>query len=121
VAGGVGDDEGALGGREEAISDVDGDALLALGFKSVDQKREVEIFAGRAVARGILRQRRELILEDQLGVVQKPPDQGRLTVIDRAAGNEAEQVFRLAGSQRKSIRNILRVSSFPSTPLRQCR
>ena len=55
VARRVGDDEGALGGRKEAIGDVDGDALLALGLQPVDQKREVEILAGRAVTRGILR------------------------------------------------------------------
>ena len=48
VAGRVGDDEGAVAGREVAIGDIDGDALLALGGQPVDQQREVEILAVRA-------------------------------------------------------------------------
>ena len=47
VAGRVGDDELALLGREEAVGDVDGDALLALGGKAVDQQREVQRLALR--------------------------------------------------------------------------
>ena len=43
VAGRVGDDEGAPRGREIAIGDVDGDALLALGLEPVDQQREVDL------------------------------------------------------------------------------
>ncbi len=39
----IGDDELPPRGREIAIGDVDGDALLALGLKPVDQKREVEL------------------------------------------------------------------------------
>ncbi len=38
VAGRVGDDELALVGGEEAVGDVDGDALLALGGEAVDQQ-----------------------------------------------------------------------------------
>ena len=43
VARRVGDDELALLGREEAVGDVDGDALLALGGEAVDQQREVDL------------------------------------------------------------------------------
>ena len=50
VPGRVGDDELALLGREEAIGDVDGDALLALGGEAVDQQREVDLLALRADA-----------------------------------------------------------------------
>ena len=32
----------------------------------------------------------ELVLEDHLGIVQQPPDQRRLAVIDAAAGDEAQ-------------------------------
>ena len=42
VAGRVGDDELALVGREEAVGDVDGDALLALGGEAVDEQGEIE-------------------------------------------------------------------------------
>jgi hypothetical protein len=36
-------------GREEAVGDVDGDALLALGLQPVDEQREVDVLAGGAV------------------------------------------------------------------------
>ncbi len=36
-------------------------------------------------------QRRQLVLEDLLGVGQQPPDQRRLAVVDRAAGEEPQQ------------------------------
>ena len=49
VAGRVGDDERALRRGEEAVGDVDGDALLALGLEAVDQQREIDVVAGRAV------------------------------------------------------------------------
>ena len=51
VARRVGDDERALRGGEEAVGDVDGDALLALGLEPVDQQREIDVVAGRAVPR----------------------------------------------------------------------
>ena len=42
VARRVGDDEGAPRAGEEAVGDVDGDALLALGLQPVEQQREVD-------------------------------------------------------------------------------
>ena len=50
MAGRVGDDELALVGGEEAVGDVDGDALLALGLEAVDQQREIDVVAGRCRA-----------------------------------------------------------------------
>ena len=91
VARRVGDDELALRRREEAVGDVDGDALLALGLEPVDQQREVDVVAVGAVLPGIALQRGQLVVEDQLGVVEQPADQRRLAVIDRAAGEEAQQ------------------------------
>ena len=91
VAGRVGDDEFALVGREEAIGDVDGDALLALGLQPVDQQREVDVVAVGAELLGILFQRRELILEQHLGIVKQAADQRGLAVIDAAAGEEAQE------------------------------
>ena len=93
VAGRVGDDEGAPRRREEAIGDVDGDALLALGLEPVDEQGEIDVLAGRAVAPRILLERRQLVLEDQLGIIEEAADQGRLAVIDRAAGEEAQQAL----------------------------
>ena len=45
VAGRVGNDELALFGREEAVGDIDGDALLALGRQAIDQQRKVQVIA----------------------------------------------------------------------------
>ena len=47
VARRVGDDEAAARRGEEAIGDVDGDALLALRLQPVDEQREVDVLAGR--------------------------------------------------------------------------
>jgi hypothetical protein len=99
VARRVGDDEFALFGREEAIGHVDGDALLALGGQAVDQKGEIDVAPLRADAAAVGLQRRHLILEDHLGVVQQPADQGGLAVVDAAAGDEAQQALVLMGVQ----------------------
>ena len=40
-------------------------------------------------------QRAELVVEQQPGVVQQPPDQGALAVVHAAAGDEAQQVLGL--------------------------
>ena len=103
VAGRVGDDELALRRREEAIGDIDGDALLALGFEPVDQQREIDVVAVGAVLSGVALKRRQLVFEDQLGVVEQAADQRRLAVIDRAAGQEAQQrlVFLLGQIARR--------------------
>ena len=95
VARRVGDDELALGAREEAVGDVDRDALLALGRKPVDQQREIDLLALRADALAVGLERRQLVVEDLLAVVEQPPDQGRLAVVDAAAGDEAQQLLRL--------------------------
>ena len=93
VARGVGDDEFALVGREETVGDIDRDALFALGRKAVDQQREIELTALRADFLRVGLERGELVLEDHLRVVEQPPDQRRLAVIDAAAGDEAQQAL----------------------------
>ena len=79
----VGDDELALLGREEAVGDVDGDALLALGGEAVDQQREVDLLPLRADPLAVGFERGELVLEDHLRIVEQPADQRRLAVVDR--------------------------------------
>ena len=90
----VGDDELPLVGREVAISDVDGDALLALGLQAVGEEREVDLGVGRAPA---LHRRAtdgaELVFVDALGVVEQPADERRLAVVHRADGDEAQHVL----------------------------
>src|SRR5207237_9383946 len=99
MARGAGDDEVALGGREVAVSDIDGDALLALGGKSIDEKREIEIAALSADLLRVGFKRRELVFEQHLGFIEKPSDQGRFAVIDAAAGDEAQEILLLLGAQ----------------------
>ena len=95
----VGDDELALVGREEPVGDVDGDALLALGRQAVDEQREIELVAARADLLRVGGERRELILEDHLRLVQQPSDQRRLAVVHAAAGDEAQQALALVRAQ----------------------
>ena len=90
----VGDDKLALGTRKEAVGDVDRDALLALGRQPVDQQREVDPFALRTMALAVAFERGQLIVEDLLRFVEQPADQGRLAVIDAAAGDEAQELLR---------------------------
>jgi hypothetical protein len=47
-------------------------------------------------------QRRELVVEDRLGLVQQAPDQRALSVIDAAAGDETEQRLLLPLAQVRS-------------------
>ena len=76
---------------EIAPGDVDGDALLALGLEAVEQQAEIDLLAvDGAVMRGE-RDGRALILGDAGRVPQQPADQGRLAVIDRAAGQQPHQ------------------------------
>ena len=136
VAGRVGNDELASFGGEEAVGDIDGDALFALGLQPVDKQGEVERLALGAVFARILAQRRRLVLEHPFGVVQQAADQRRLSVVDAAAGQKAkepllvvfaEKVDHGRGNGRQSLvhdgvlRNSLRVSSFPWRPPRHGR
>ena len=98
VAGSISDDEFPLVGREEAVSDIDGDALLTLSLKPIEQKREVDVLTLRAMLDAVALQGGELVFEDQLGVVEQPADQRGLPIIDRATGDEAQHAF-LGGSE----------------------
>ena len=90
VAGRVGNDELAPRRGEVAVGDVDRDALLALRAQAVSQQRQVN--GGIAAPpRGLL-DRRELVLEDALRVVQQPADERALAVVDRARGREAQKI-----------------------------
>jgi hypothetical protein len=87
----VGDDELAAGGREVAIGDVDRDPLLALGDQPVEQEREVELVALGAETLRIAGERRQVVVEDEICLVQEASDQRALAVVDTAAGDEPQQ------------------------------
>ena len=46
----------------------------------------------------------ELVFEQALGVVEQPPDEGRLAVVDAAAGQEAELALLRVGDQHRRQR-----------------
>ncbi len=91
VAGRVGHDELALVRGEEAVGDVDRDALFALGGQAIDQQREIDVLALRAHLLRVGFEGGELVLEDHLAVVEQAADQRGFAVIHAAAGDEAEQ------------------------------
>ena len=76
VTGCVGDDELAPPGGKKSIGHVDGDALLALGGQAIDQQREIDILPLGAHAPGISLERRELVRENQLAVIEQAANQG---------------------------------------------
>ena len=92
----VGDDKLALVGREVAICHVDGDALLALGFQTVEQQGVVNLAcAGIAHALGVALQGRELVFVEFFRVKQQAADERALTVVHAARREQAQQVFAL--------------------------
>ncbi len=93
----VGHDEHTAVGGEESVRDVDRDALLALGLEAVDEQGQIELITRGAELPGILHKREELILRNQPRVIQQPSDERRLAVIDRAAGENPQQVLLVRG------------------------
>ena len=87
MAGSVGDDELAVRGRKVAVGDIDGDSLLALGAESVGEICQIDLAATGDV-RGAF-EGFDLVLHERLGVVEETSDQGRLAVVDGAAGVES--------------------------------
>ena len=84
------DDEFALFSGEEAVGNVDSDALFALRSKTIDQQGKIDFLTLCAHAFGIGLQCLQLIFKDHFAVVQQAPNQGRFAVVHRAAGNEAQ-------------------------------
>ena len=58
----------------------------------IDQQGEVDLLAGRSVPAAVLRQGRELVVQDQPRIVEQAADQRGLAVVHRAAGEEAQQL-----------------------------
>jgi hypothetical protein len=90
VARGVDEHESAPRRGEVPVGDVDGDPLLALGAQPVGDEGEVDTVVPASGRRD--RRRFELIVEQRLGVVQQPPDERALAVVDGAGGGEAKQL-----------------------------
>src|SRR6266404_1029514 len=84
----IGDDELAPRRGEVTVRDVDGDALLALRFEAVRKEREVDL-ADAASHRCAL-DRRKLVLLDRARIVEQPPDERALAVVDAARRDETQ-------------------------------
>jgi hypothetical protein len=91
VSGRVGNDEVAPRGGEVAVGDIDRDSLFALGGQPVGQQREVEFAPLGAGGLRVGLQRRQLIGVQGLGLVEQPPDQRALAVVDRAAEKKPQE------------------------------
>ena len=89
---GIGDDEATFGRREEAVGNVDGDALFALGLQSVNQQGEIQPLTLSAKFSGVRPQSFQLILKNQFGVIEQAADQRRLAIIYAAAGDEPQGI-----------------------------
>jgi hypothetical protein len=88
VAWRIGDGESPLGGRKEPVRGINRDPLLALVLEPVEQQGEIDIAAGRAEPSRFPLQCCELVVEHQRAIIEKAPDQCRLAVVDRTAGQE---------------------------------
>ena len=91
VARRVGDDELARRRGEEAVGDIDRDALLALGGEPVDEEGVVEVGPLCARPCAVVGEHRELVGGDRAGVGEQAANQRRLAVVDRPAGDETEE------------------------------
>ena len=83
VARGIREDERSPRRREEPVSDVDRDALLALGTQTVGDRGKIQ----RSPSRDIV----EVIGEQRPGVQKQAPDQSALAVVDRPRGRQPQQ------------------------------
>ena len=88
------------GRGEVAVGDVDRDALLALGPQAVGEQGQVGVVLAALLAGPL--HRGQLVLEDRLGVVQQPPDQGALAVVHRAGRGQPQDVHVPVASARGS-------------------
>jgi hypothetical protein len=99
VAGRVRDDEGAPRGRHVAVGDIDRDPLLALGLEPIDQQGEVDIVAIGSMTSRIALERGELVVVDEALLVEQPPDESRLSVVDRPTCEKPQGRQRGSGSR----------------------
>ena len=72
----IGDDKFALIGREEAVSDINSDALLPLSGKTINEEREVNLIALRTRLFTIFFNRGELVFICLLYTSPSPRDRG---------------------------------------------
>ncbi len=87
----VSNDELAARCGEIAISNVDGDALLAFGAQAVSEEREIDyacVAAGGGFGDGL-----ELVVVNAARIVEEPADESGFAVVDTSGSGEAQKVF----------------------------
>ncbi len=89
----IGDDEFALVGGEEAIGNVNSNALFALRLQSIQEKGVVYLAILGADALAFRRQSGKLVFEQQFRIPQQAADKGALAIVHAAAGDEAKKVL----------------------------
>ena len=92
VAGSIGDDHAPAAGQVHvAVGDVDGDALLALGFEAVGEQGEVDLtHRDRRPSAPGLPCVLELVFRDRSGLGKETADEGRLAIIHGAARDQSD-------------------------------
>ena len=76
---------------EEAVGDVDGDALLRSASSPSTRSAKSMASSRGAVALRVAGERRQHVGVEELSLEQEAADEGRLPVIHRAAGDEADE------------------------------
>ena len=61
--------EGALRRAEKAIGNIDGDALFALGFQTVEKQSEIDLVTMRTILATVACNGGKLVLEDEFGFI----------------------------------------------------
>ena len=89
----IGDDELAPVGRKITVGHIDGDALFAFGLQTVAQQGVIDVVAGVAAAFAVPLKSVELIFVEFFTVEKQTPDKRRFAVVDRACGQEAQQIL----------------------------
>jgi hypothetical protein len=89
----IGHDETAPRGLEVAVRHIDRDALLPLRIQAIGQQRKIKHVVIRIsmLPTTFARQRCQLVIGQHACVVQQPPKQRALAIIDAAASDEPQQ------------------------------
>src|SRR5579875_271575 len=95
MAGSVSDDKVPPLGREMSVGDIDRDPLFALRREPIEQQGEVKLPALSSHYLRVALERLQLIREQRPCLVQQPPDQRALAIIDAPAHHETHKRPRL--------------------------
>jgi hypothetical protein len=93
VSGTIGNDEFPPVCAEVTVGHIDGDALFAFGFESVEQEGIVDILACMAHAFAVALECCQLVFVNHFTVEHQSANQRGFAVVDRSGRKDAEEVF----------------------------